>query len=322
MKGKKLFISGGAGFIATNLIRRVLEANTVVVYDSLSRNALKTSGLIDHRNLRVVQGDILDYEHLRESIPVDADIILHMAAIAGIDTVIKDPVRTLEVNMIGTYNILKVVEELGLQERLKRFVDFSTSEVLGTSCFRAPEKAPANIQPVGDARWTYAISKLAGEHLTHAFYIKDGLRAVTVRPFNVYGPGQVGESAIHHFVLNAVSNEPLVIHGDGDQIRAWCYVDDMVDGVMLCINVDEAVGEVFNIGNPRGTITIKSLAEKIVLLAGSQSEIVHVPKNYVDVDLRIPGIDKAKKLLGLEPRVDLDEGLLRTIQWYRDMKSL
>ena len=317
IEGRKVFITGGAGFIASKLIEKLIGGNTIVVYDNFSRNALKSSGLWDHPSLKVIQGDVRDYEVLKASIPQDVNVILHMAAIAGIDTVIKNPVKTMEVNMIGTYHVLKAVQELRLIERIERFVDFSTSEVFGINAFRVNEEASTNLQPVGEARWTYSVSKLAGEHLTHSFYKQHGLRAVTVRPFNVYGPGQVGEGAIHHFVINAIRNEPLVIHGEGDQIRSWCYIDDVVDGIILCLEREEAIGEVFNIGNPRGTITILGLAEKIIRLAGSASEITHVPRNYVDVELRIPSIEKAKKLLAFEPKVDLNEGIKRTIEWYK-----
>jgi UDP-glucuronate decarboxylase len=317
IKGKKLFITGGAGFIGTNLIRRLIADNEIIVYDNLSRNSLEGSGLWGHPNLEVIQGDILNYDFLKKSIPSDIDLVLHMAAIAGIDTVIKNRVATMEVNMIGTYYLLKALRELGPLGKIERFVNFSTSEVFGIHAFRVDEKAPTNLQPVGEARWTYSVSKLAGEHLTYSYHKQYGLRAVTVRPFNVYGPGQVGEGAIHHFVVRAIRNEPLIIHGDGDQIRSWCYIDDMVDGILLCLAKEEAIGEVLNIGNPRGTITILGLAEKVIQLAGSSSQIVHVPKTYVDVELRIPSIEKAKTLLGFEPKVDLNEGIKRTIEWYR-----
>jgi len=317
IKEKKLFITGGAGFIGTNLIKRLITDNEIIVYDNLSRNALKDSGLWDHPKLKIIQGDVLDYKLLKKSLPQDVDFVLHMAAIAGVDTVIKDPVKTMEVNIIGTYHILKALRELKLLDKLERFINFSTSEVFGITAFRADEKAPTNLQPVGEARWTYSVSKLAGEHLTYSYYKQFGLRAVIVRPFNVYGPGQVGEGAIHHFVVRALKNEPLIIHGEGDQIRSWCYIDDMVDGILLCLEKKEAIGEVFNIGNPKGTITILALAEKVIQLAGSSSRIVHVPKTYVDVELRVPSIEKARHLLGFEPKIDLNEGLKRTIEWYR-----
>lgn len=314
---KILFITGGVGFIATNLIKRLVDVNKIVVYDNFSRNALKDSGYWKHPNLKVVHGDILDYDLLIDSIPNDVDLICHMAAVAGIDTVIKNPVKTMEVNMIGTYNMLRSIQELGLSKRIKRFVEFSTSEVFGINAFRVDEKTPANMQPIGEARWTYAVSKHAGEHLTHSFEKQYGLPAITVRPFNIYGPGQVGEGAIHHFVLRALNNENLIIHGDGDQIRSWCYIDDMVDGLLLCLESEGVVGEVFNIGNPRGTTTILQLAEKVIQLVGSGSEIVHIPKRYADVELRIPNIDKAVERLNFSPKIDLNEGIRNTIEWYK-----
>jgi dTDP-glucose 4,6-dehydratase len=127
---------------------------------------------------------------------------------------------------------------------------------------------------------------------------------------------QTGEGAIHHFVVRAIKNEPLLIHGEGDQIRSWCYIDDMVEGILLCLEGDKAIGEVFNIGNPRGTITIFGLVEKVIQLANSSSEIRRIPKNYADVELRIPSIEKIKELLGFEAKVDLNEGISRTIEWY------
>jgi len=322
LTGKKFFITGGAGFIGTNLIGRLLDGNRVTVYDNLARNSLKDSGLEGRPGLEVIRGDLLDFDSLLAALPKDTTHLVHLAAVAGIDTVIKNPVRTIEVNTIGTYNLLRAVQAAGLTEGLERLLDFSTSEVFGINAFRVEEKTPPRMQPVGEARWTYSVSKLAAEHLTHAFYKQHGLRSVILRPFNIYGPGQVGEGAIHHFVLRALRHEPLTVHGEGEQIRSWCYIDDLLDGLQFCLEKEAAVGEAFNIGNPRGTITILGLAEKVVQLAGSRSAIVHAPRNYVDVELRIPNIDKARQVLGFAPKVDLNEGILRTLDWYRRSLSL
>ena len=316
IRKRKIFISGGAGFIATHLIERLVSDNQIIVYDNLSRNSLKESKCWGHPNLRIIEADVLDSDHLKMSLPHDTDIIVHMAAIAGIDTVIKDPIKTMEVNIVGIYNILKAMSERRMMEKVRRFVNFSTSEVFGINAFRVDEKSSVNLQPVGEARWTYSVSKLAGEHMVYSYHKQFGLRAVTVRPFNVYGPMQMGEGAIHHFVVRAIKNEPLIIHGEGDQIRSWCYIDDMVEGILLCLEEEKAIGEVFNIGNPKGTITILGLAEKVIQLARSCSQIRHAPKSYVDVELRIPSIEKIKGLLGFEPKIDLNEGIKRTIQWY------
>jgi nucleoside-diphosphate-sugar epimerase len=140
---------------------------------------------------------------------------------------------------------------------------------------------------------------------------------VSIRPFNIYGPGQVGEGAIHRFIVQSLKGEDVTIHNDGSQIRAWCYVDDMVNGILKALERPEAVGQAFNIGNPRSVVTIHNLAHQVVRLSSSRSRIVHKEWKEQDVELRIPDIAKARELLGYEPQVDLEEGLLRTIEWYR-----
>jgi dTDP-glucose 4,6-dehydratase len=219
----------------------------------------------------------------------------------------------MEVNMIGTHNVLRAARGL---KQVDRVIDFSTSEVYGSYAYKLEERDSTAMGAVGEARWTYAISKLAGEHLAHSYYKEFGLPTLSIRPFNIYGPGQVGEGAIHVFVTRAVRGEDIMIHGDGDQIRSWCYIDDIIDAVILCLKEKKAVGEVFNIGNPRGTTTILSLAQRVIELSGAKSKIVFKPKHYVDVELRIPDIEKAKELLGYFPKIDLDAGLIKTIEWY------
>lgn len=307
-------MTGGAGFIGTALISRLIEDNEIVVYDTLQRNALKETNFLNHPNLTLIQGDVLDGEKLKEAIE-GGNIVIHLAAIAGIDTVIKSPTTTMKVNMIGTFNVLEATMTL---DNVERFVDFSTSEVYGSYAYKLGEGDTTTMGAVGEARWTYAISKLAGEHLAHSYYKEFGLPVVSLRPFNIYGPGQVGEGAIHIFITRALGNEDIQIHGDGDQIRSWCYVDDIVDGILLCLDEQEAVGNVFNIGNPKGTVTILGLAQKIVDICESKSKIVFVPKTYADVELRIPDIEKAKKILRYMPKIDLDEGIKRTVDWYRE----
>lgn len=315
IKNKTIFITGGAGFIGSHVVKKLSKNNMIIVYDNLSRFSLKD--IYNNNDVKIIQGDVLDYEKLLSSIPDNTDIVLHFAAIAGVDTVMNNPIKTLEVNVIGTYNILNALREKKLISRLHRFIFLSTSEVFGVTAFKSSEDSSTHLQPVGEARWTYSASKVTGEHMVNAYYKELGLKSVILRPFNVYGPGQVGEGAIHHFVVRAIENEPLLIHGDGTQIRSWCYIDDMVDGILLSLENERAIGQVFNIGNPRGTITILSLAEKVIQLAKSSSIIKHVEKNYVDVDLRIPSIEKAKKILNYNPKFDLNEGILRTIDWYR-----
>jgi len=318
LRDKTIFMTGGAGFIGSTLIGRLIEQNRVVVFDNLSRNALAGLPYASHPNLTLVIGDVTDAEALRAAmIEAGPHIVVHMAAIAGIDTVIKSPTTTMRVNLMGTLNALESARQV---PGLERFVDFSTSEVFGSNAFRAEESGLASIGAVGEARWIYAVSKLTGEHMAHAYHREFGLPAVTLRPFNVYGPGQVGEGAIHRFVTLALQNKDIEIHGDGTQIRAWCYVDDMVDGLLLTMEHPKAIGESFNIGNGRAVVTIFGLANTVVRVLDSKSTIRFIRKDYADIELRVPNVDKARALIGFEAKVDLEEGLKRTGEFYADSR--
>src|SRR5919112_261672 len=226
LEGKRVFITGGAGFIGTTLARRLVDDNEVVALDNLHRDALTGTDLGDHPNFSLHQADVLDADAVRE-LADGATHIVHCAAIAGVDTVLESPVRTMRVNLIGTYNVLEAA--VATQPTVERLVDFSTSEVFGTHAYNVKEGNVSTIGSVGEARWTYAVSKLAGEHMAHAYHDELDLPTVTVRPFNVYGPGQIGGGAIRAFIENALAGSDLVVRGDGSQIRAWCYVDDMVE---------------------------------------------------------------------------------------------
>jgi len=314
LSGKRIFVTGGAGFIGTTMIEKLVEANEIAALDNLHRDALSSTPLASHPNLRFVKGDVLDLELVKE-LSRGATHIVHCAAIAGVDTVIASPVRTMRVNLIGTYNVLEAALET--KDSLERVIEFSTSEVFGTHAFNVKEGHVSTIGSVGETRWTYAVSKLAGEHMAHAYHDELGVPTVTVRPFNVFGPGQVGGGAIRAFIEKALAGEDLTIHGDGSQIRAWCYVDDMVEAVLLCLERPEAVGQSFNIGNAHSAVTIVDLAHRIKRLTGCPGEIVFTPLTYADVELRIPNVEKAREQLGFEAKVELDEGLERTIAWYR-----
>ena len=310
---KHIFITGGAGFIGSTLIGRLVEHNTITAYDNLSRNALQDKPYRNHPNLRVIQGDILDFGTLCRSIE-GSDVVVHCAAIAGIDTVIKSPVTTMRVNMLGSANVLEAAARLSHCDRV---VCFSTSEVFGQQAFRSSETDNTVMGKVGEARWTYAVSKLAEEHLAIAYYQEQHLPATVVRPFNVYGPGQIGEGALRTFIQRAICHKPIEIHGDGTQIRAWCYVDDMVDGVLLAMTHPKAVGESFNVGNQKAVTTIYGLASTVIRVLKSSSSLIFTRKDYADVELRIPSVYKAKELLGFEAQIDLDEGIRRTATFYR-----
>ena len=315
IRGKNIFITGGGGFIGSTLAGKLVEHNKVFLYDNLSRNSIKNKPFKDHPNLSLLEGDILDYSHLVDAMQ-GANYVIHCAAIAGIDTVIKKPVNTMRVNMIGSANVLEAASQL---PNLERIVCFSTSEVFGQQAFRSNETDKTVMGQVGEARWTYAVSKLAEEHLAIAYHQEKGLPSTVVRPFNVYGPGQVGEGAMRIFIQKAIKNEPLEIHGDGTQIRAWCYVDDMINGTLLAMEKPEAIGESFNIGNQKAVVTIYGLANAIIRVLDSKSEIIFTKKNYTDVELRIPAVRKAKEILGFEAEVDLEEGIRRTAEYYRSL---
>jgi UDP-glucose 4-epimerase len=311
--GKKIFVTGGGGFIGSSLIEPLIERNEIVVYDNFSRDSLQHRSYRGHSNLTVIEGDVLDFEAVREAIR-GAELVVHCAAIAGIDTVIEKPVATMRVNMIGSANVLQAASELPGCERV---VCFSTSEIFGQRAFRSDETDPAVLGQVGEARWTYAVSKLAEEHLAIAYHREQRLPTTVVRPFNIYGPGQIGEGALRTFIRRAIRNETIEIHGDGTQIRAWCYVDDMVEGTLIALEHPAAVGEAFNIGNQRAVVTIYGLASAVVRVLESKSDIVFTRKDYADVELRIPSVDKARRLIGFEAKVDLEDGIRRTAEYYR-----
>lgn len=311
--GKTIFITGGAGFIANTIISRLVETNKIIVYDNFHRDTLSSSPYADHKNIKIVKGDVLNLEDLTLAMK-GSDIVIHAAGIAGIDTVIKDPVKTMRVNMIGTANALEAAH---VNKVTERFIDFSTSEIFGSYAFKSTEADNTVSGSAGEARWTYAVSKLAGEHLAHAYYKKYNLPTVTVRPFNVYGPGQTGEGAIQIFIKKALNNEDIIINGDGNQIRAWCYVDDFVDCILLALEDINAVGESFNIGNARAVTTILGLAETVLRVLKSESKIIFRDALSADVELRIPSVEKAKNILGFKSKVDLEEGVLKTAQWMK-----
>lgn len=312
-KNKNIFITGGAGFIANTLIANLVEHNKITVYDNFHRDSLTNSKYQNHKNIKVIKGDVLNKDFLTESMK-GSDIVVHAAGIAGIDTVIKDPVKTMQVNMIGTANTLEAAHINGVNDRV---IDFSTSEIFGSMAYKSSEQDNTVAGSAGEARWVYAVSKLAGEHLAHAYYKQHKLPVVTVRPFNVYGPGQTGEGAIQIFIKKALKNEDIFINGDGNQIRAWCYVNDFVDCLMKCIESPNAVGESFNLGNSRAVITILGLAQTVCRVLGSKSLIKFKKELSADIELRIPSVKKTEEILGFKAKVDLEEGILKTAEYFK-----
>jgi UDP-glucose 4-epimerase len=314
IKNKNIFITGGAGFIANSLISNLVEDNKIVVFDNFVRDTLSNSIYSKHKNIKIIKGNVLDYEHVLKSM-AGADIVIHAAAIAGIDTVIKQPTNTMRVNIIGAANVLEAAKHNNITGRI---VDFSTSEVFGSQAFKSTEDSDTVTGSAGEARWSYAVSKLAGEHLSFAYYNEFGLPVTCVRPFNVYGPGQTGEGAIQIFIKKALKNDDIWIYGDGNQIRAWCYINDFVDCLMRCIEDKKAIGESFNIGNSRAVMTTIGLAQTICRVLNSSSKIIFKPALSADIELRIPSVEKAYKILGFKAKVDLEEGIKKTAIWIKE----
>ncbi|MBI3034755.1 NAD-dependent epimerase/dehydratase family protein [Candidatus Woesearchaeota archaeon] len=313
LKGKRIFITGGAGFIGSHLVERLIDANEIAIFDNLHRNALAYTNIGRHKNLKLIKGDVLDKDAVEKSIG-NADIAVHMAAIAGIKTAVEKPTTTLKTNLMGSYNALEACRKKGIG----RFIIFSTSEVYGPHIYEANESGATTIGPIGKPRWVYAMSKLASEFLAYGYDKEYGIKFTSVRPFNVYGPRQIGEGAVHNFIANAIKNKPLIVHKPGSQVRAWCYVSDMVDALETILISKKSEGEVFNIGNPQATSTTLQTAKTIIRLSGSKSRIHLVDFKHPEVDIRVPSIEKAGRILRFEPKVSFEDGISKTIEWYKN----
>ena len=169
LKNKRILLTGGAGFIGTKLSSILSEGNEILIYDNLDRNSIKDTDILNKENVVLVKGDILDQENIKSVVKsFRPNVVIHLAAVAGIETVIKNPVKTMKVNMIGTYNLLESLVEV--IDDVEKVIDFSTSEVFGSYAYKVEESSNTNLAPVGEARWTYSVSKLAGEHLAHSYY--------------------------------------------------------------------------------------------------------------------------------------------------------
>lgn len=312
----RILITGGAGFIGTHLAERLVARAPLTLVDNFRRNSLAaTPSLAGHPDIRLIEADVLNTDSLEASFE-DVDVVIHLAAIAGVNSYYEESLRTLQVNILGTVNVL----EASVRHGVKQFIHFSTSEVFGSDAMWVTEESPHGIGPVSDRRWVYATSKLSGEHFTLRFGEKYGFAATALRPFNVYGPRQTGEGAIGNFCKAAISGNPLTVYGDGSPIRAWCFVTDMVDAVARVLDTPAAAGHTFNIGNPREVETTLGLARRVARLSpGATIRMQEVTRS--EVRGRIPSIEKARTMLGYEPKVDLDEGLTQTLAWFKETQS-
>jgi nucleoside-diphosphate-sugar epimerase len=313
LRNKTILITGGAGFIGSSLAEKVVEHNRVILFDqSFECAPIQYTSLLRHRNVASVQGSILEAD-LRRLVK-DVDIVVHAAAILGVNRVCNSSRETLETNYVGTSRLLKALDTTC---KIQRFVYFSTSEVFGVNSYRVDEASRPSIGPIAESRWCYAMSKLAGEHLVASYFRETQLPITVVRPFNIFGPRRTGDYALRRFILNALQGKPLEIHGDGTQIRSWCYIEDFCSALLQMMARPEAVGEDFNIGHPGNVLTVYELAQKVIQLARSTSDVTFCESPFPDISIRVPSLEKARRLLGYEPKYDLNTGLKLTIEWHQ-----
>jgi nucleoside-diphosphate-sugar epimerase len=309
----RILITGGAGFLGTHLAERLRPDTQIILFDNFRRDSLRWAPqLTEDPNVTQISGDVLDTALLDDTLR-GVDTVIHLAAIAGVSSYYNEPLRTLQVNILGTVNVL----DAAVKHKVKKFIYFSTSEVFGPDALWVEETSPHAIGPVSDRRWVYATSKLAGEHFALRYAEQHHFEATVVRPFNIYGPRQSGEGAVSNFCRAAISGQPLTVYGDGAAIRAWCYVSDLVDAVSAILRAPESAGQVFNIGNPREVETTLGLARRIAALAPGATLRTQANAR-TEVRARVPSIDKARKLLAFEPKVDLEQGLRATLEWFRE----
>lgn len=317
-----ILVTGGAGFIGSHLVDALIaEGHEVVVLDDLSVGKLENvAHHLAHLRFRFVQDTILN-EAALEPLIRWADLVFHLAAVVGVKYVVEDPLRAIRVNVRGTENVLDLAFRYGV-----RTVVASSSEVYGKSA-RVPlrEDDDRLLGPTTVPRWSYADAKAIDEYIALA-YARQGLPVTVVRYFNAYGPRLDPRgygSVVARFFTQALRGEPLTVYGDGQQTRSFTYVADTVRGTILAGMKPEAVGGIFNIGSDR-EITIRDLAQRILELTGSRSEIVYVPyaaaygPDFEETRRRVPDVSRAREVLGFEAQVSLEEGLRRTLEWFRN----
>jgi dTDP-glucose 4,6-dehydratase len=309
-----VLVTGGAGFLGSHVCRRLLESGSrVLCLDNfLTGRRSNVEALTEDPRFRLVEHD------LREPLPPfeeSISTVMHLASPASPTAYQANPIETLEVGSVGTLHVLELARRLDADLLLA-----STSEVYGDpEVSPQPESYRGNVSPTGP-RSMYDEAKRFSEAATMAFHRAHGLRTRIARIFNCYGPGMSARDgrAIPDFIRRALDGEPVVVFGDGSQTRSFCYVDDLVDGLLALLRSDES--EPVNIGNPDER-SLLEVARSVVSLSGSDSPITFEALPEDDPRSRRPDITRARTILGWEPRVELEEGLTRTIAWFRETRS-
>lgn len=314
-----ILVTGGAGFIGSHVVRKLrAEGHKVRVLDSCVHGGDQVESLDTAEAL----GDVRDPSAVSEA-AYGVDFIVHLASIAGVGSVGRDPVRTMDVIQTGTRNVLNaaLAEAAGV-------LNFSSSEVYGTHAACVKETDPTPLPPPTHTRWGYGAAKLAAEHLCRAYYEHHGVPVCSFRIFNTYGPGQLGDGAVHNFVRAALAGEAFAIRGDGAAVRTWCHVSETVRAVQAVIERMDRTklrplgGQVFNIGNPYELASTMMLADSVSRACGQKFAIREPMPGVADVRVRIPDISKAAELLEWEPIVPLAVGLEDTVDYYRALQGL
>jgi nucleoside-diphosphate-sugar epimerase len=310
-------VAGGAGFIGSHLCRSLLSKNyKVICLDNLiTGDKANIADLLQNPNFSFLEKDIT-----QELGDIKADYIFHLASPASPNkncakSYISLPLETMKANSLGTLNLLELTKKTGA-----KFLFASTSEIYGDPAVSPqPESYFGNVNPNG-VRSVYDESKRFGEAATMAYVRKFTVDARIIRIFNTYGPNMQKDDGrvVSDFVVQAISNQSLTVYGDGKQTRSFCYVDDMVSGIEKAMFAENTRGEVINLGNPQEK-TILELGELIKRLSGSTSDFVFQPLPEDDPKVRKPDIGKAKKLLAWEPKVGIEEGLTKTIQYFKSL---
>jgi dTDP-glucose 4,6-dehydratase len=310
MEMKRVLVTGGAGFLGSHLCDRFIESGyEVICMDNLIKkeNIENITHLLGHERFKFIKYDVTEYLHVDGKL----DHILHFASLASPKDYLDYPIQTLKVGSLGTHKALGLAKEKGA-----RFLLASTSEVYGDPKEHPQsESYPGNVDPVVP-RGVYDEAKRFAEAITMAYHRTHGIETRIARIFNTYGPRMRLDDgrALPNFMVQALRGEDITVYGDGSQTRSFCYVDDLIDGIIRLLNSDEA--EPVNLGNPE-EISILDFAKEIVRLTGSRSRIVFHPLPQNDPKVRQPDIRKAKRILGWEPRVSREEGLRKTLQYFK-----